>query len=156
MRLRLPKDRLALAFWAVIAGLFVSTAVFAWQAVESQEVKGSLEGGFSALPVEFEAGTGDEVGVATQYVNEGDREVTLEGAELILPSDNVELVDIVARPSETSDPVELEGFDVAPGEEVGIVVRLRVTGESGPAGFDGLRLHYHAGGRAGQTVDRAG
>ena len=134
----------------------MSTAVFAWQAVESQEVKGSLKGGFSALPVEVEAGAGEEVGVATEYVNEGDQEVTLEGAELILPTENVELVDILARPPAGSAPVELEGVDVKPGEAVGIVVLVRVTGEGGPAGFEGLRLHYHAGGRAGQTVDRAG
>ena len=73
MPLRMPKDRLALAFWALIVGLFLSTAVFAWQAVESQEVKGSLTGGFSALPVELEAGAGEQQGVATEYVNEGDQ-----------------------------------------------------------------------------------
>jgi hypothetical protein len=156
MPFRTPKDRLALAFWALIVGLFVSTAVFAWQAVESQEVKGSLKGGFSALPVELDAGAGEEQGIATEYVNEGDQEVTLEGAELILPSENLELVDILARPPAGSEPVELEGVDVAPGEAVGIVVLVRVTEEGGPAGFEGLRLHYHAGGRAGQTVDRAG
>jgi hypothetical protein len=155
VRSRLPQDWLARGFYAVIVGLFVSTAVFAWQAVESQEVKGSLQGGFDELPVVIEATAGEEVGAAAPYVNEGDREVTLEGAELIGASDNVEVVSIEARSPGGGEPGDLEGIDVAPGDSVEVVVTLRALA-AGSAGFDGIRLHYHAGGRAGQTVDRAG
>ena len=155
MRPRFPQDWLARGFYAVIAGLFVSTAIFAWQAVESQEVKGSLQGGFADLPLVLNAAAGDEVGAGAPYVNEGDREVTLEGAELIGATENVEVVSIDARAPGTGEPDELEGLDVAPGESVEVIVRLRVLA-AGRAGFDGIRLHYHAGGRAGQTVNRAG
>lgn len=138
-------DRLFVGFLAATAAI---VAVLGWQAVESQEVKGALEGSFGG--VAFEPIGEGLAGAGAPYVNEGDRTVTLEGAELIEPTANVELVEITAREPGTVEPQELEGYAVSPGETVEIVVVYRVTAP-GPAGFEDVRLHYRAGGRAGQT-----
>ena len=137
-------DRLFLGF---VASLLVVTAVLAWQAVESQEVKSALQGGFEQ-PVQLDPGEEGPVGAAAPYRNTGDRTLTLEGAELIEP-ENVELVDVAV--SESSRSVELEGYELAPGREAGIVALVRVEEPGEPAGFEGLRVHYRASGRAGET-----
>jgi len=72
-------DRLFLGF---VASLLVVTAVLAWQAVESQEVKSALQGGFEQ-PVQLDPAEESPVGAAAPYRNTGDRTLTLEGAELI-------------------------------------------------------------------------
>jgi hypothetical protein len=150
VRLSLPDDRFARAFWGMIAATFVLTAIFAWQAVESQEVKGSLKGGF-AQPVLFESGPGDVTGIATRYVNAGDQTVTLESIGLVEPL-GVELVGFgLGNPGAISLLTELEGYAVPPGEAVDLWVEVETTA-SGTVGFEGLRVHYRAGGRAGETV----
>jgi hypothetical protein len=150
VRAKLPDDRFARAFWGMIAGTFILTAIFAWQAVESQEVKGSLKGGF-AQPVTFESGPGDVTGVATHYVNTGDQTVELESVGLVEPV-GVELVGVgLGNPAATPLLAEVDGYAVAPGEAVDLWVEVETTG-SGTVGFEGLRVHYRAGGRAGQTV----
>jgi hypothetical protein len=136
-------------------GFLISTAVvvaiLGWQAVESQEVKGSLKGGLEA-PVDIPAEAGEKLGVAARWVNEGDRTLTLEGAELVGPTAAVELLDIVvARRPGNPETVKLDGFQVRPGDAVVIVALIRAT-SAGKVGFDNLRLHYRAGGRAGQTA----
>jgi hypothetical protein len=141
-------DRLFLGFLASMAAV---TAILGWQAIESQEVKTALQGGLEQ-PALLEADPGQPTGVAAPYVNAGDRTLTLEGAELIEPTENVELLEIVAREPGASEPHELEGFQVAPNQTVQIDALVRVTGAAGiPAGFEGLRVHYRAGGRAGQA-----
>jgi hypothetical protein len=137
-------DRLFLGF---LASMLVVTAILAWQAVESQEVKSALRGGFEQ-PVELDPLEGGTVGAGAGYLNAGDRTLTLEGAELIEP-ENVELIDVAV--SEASGAVELEGFELAPGQEADLVARVQVKEPGGPAGFEGLRVHYRAGGRAGQA-----
>jgi hypothetical protein len=149
VRLLDPSDRLDRLFVGFLAGMAVVVGILAWQAIESQEVKGSLKGGFGHVSVDpLGEGPG---GFAAQYVNEGDRTLTLEGAELIEPTGNVEVLEIVAREPGALEPEELEGFEVAPGEAVEIVALLRIS-DAGAASFEGLRLHYRAGGRAGQTA----
>jgi hypothetical protein len=138
-------DRLFLGF---LASIGVVTATLGWQAIESQEVKSALRGGFG--PVMFEPLGEEDAGGGAPYVNAGDRALTLESVELIEPTENLELIDVGARPPGAPDAEELEGYEVAPGTEVEIVARFRVTG-SGRAGFEGMRVHYRAGGRAGQT-----
>ncbi len=145
MALRLPRDRFAQAFWALIAVTFVLTAILGWQAIESQEVKGSLRGGLDA-PVEVAGGRST---VTASYVNDGDRAVTLESAALVEP-DAVEVVDWRAGAAGDGARAEVEGYQVAPGEIVEITALVRST--AAEAGFSGFRLHYHAGGRAGQTA----
>jgi hypothetical protein len=148
VRAKLPDDRFARAFWGMIASTFVLTAIFAWQAVESQEVKGSLKGGLEQ-PVRFESSPGDVTGVATRYVNTGDQTVTLESVGLVAPV-GVELVGFgLGNPSAT--PPLAPEYAVPPGEAVNLWVEVETTG-SGAVGFSGLRIHYRAGGRAGQTV----
>ena len=127
--------------------MLVVTAILAWQAVESQEVKSALQGGFEQ-PVELDPLEEGTVGAGAGYLNAGDRTLTLEGAELIEP-ENVELIDVAV--SEASGTVELEGFELAPGQEADLVARVRVMEPGGLAGFEGLRVHYRAGGRAGQA-----
>jgi hypothetical protein len=138
-------DRLFLGF---LASIGVATAILGWQAIESQEVKSALQGRFG--PVMFEPLGGGDAGGGAPYVNTGDRTLTLESVELIEPTENLELIDAGARPPGALDAEELEGYEVAPGTEIEIVARFRVTGP-GQAGFEGLRVHYRAGGRAGQT-----
>jgi hypothetical protein len=137
-------DRLFLGF---LASMLVVTAVLGWQAVESQEVKSALHGGFEQ-PVELDPLEEGTVGAGAAYVNAGDRTLTLEGAELI-EAENVELIDVAV--SEPSGAVELEGFQLAAGQEADLVARVRVKEPGVPAGFEGLRVHYRAGGRAGET-----
>jgi hypothetical protein len=142
-------DRLFLGFLAATA---VVVAILGWQAVESQEVKGALTGGF-VEPVELRADVGEQVTLKTQYVNESDRTLTLEGAELIEPTPNLRLLESAV---EAGPPrgvvVQLEGEKLAPRVSKVIRVRVEVTAPGGSAGFDDLRLHYRAGGRAGQTA----
>jgi hypothetical protein len=139
-------DRLFVGF---LASMAVVTGILGWQALESQEVKSALQGGFEG-PVSFEPLREGEGGGGALYVNAGDRTLTLEGAELIEPTENFELIEVAAREPGALEPQELEDFELAPGAEVEIVTLFRVTGP-GEAGFEGVRVYYRAGGRAGQT-----
>jgi hypothetical protein len=145
-------DRLFVGF---LASMAVVTAILGWQAVESQEVKSALQGGLEhpvRLDGRLEEPTAVRAGVAVPYVNTGDRALTLEGAGLIEPTDNLHLIEVLAREPGASEPEAIEGFDVEPGSEVELIALVQVTGPAGePAGFEGLRVHYHAGGRAGQA-----
>jgi hypothetical protein len=142
-----PRDRLGWIFAGFVAANAILIAVLAWQAVESQEVKGSLEGGF-AQEVEIVQEGGDPVPALAEYVNRGDRTVTLEGAGLIEP-ENLEVVEWTAGAPGSEERSAVEGYEVAPGEAVEVGVLVTATGA--PATFADFRLQYRAGGRAGQT-----
>jgi hypothetical protein len=151
----LPKDRLGRLFAAFVTVNAVLIAVLGWQAVESQEVKGSLEGGFEAPvvftePADRVVGVGDSLAASTTYRNSGDRTLTLEGAELIGATPNVELESVtVLERGELPDPFPLEGYEIAPGDSAEVWVEVEFTEVGEVAGFDGLRVHYRSGGRSG-------
>jgi hypothetical protein len=46
----------------------------------------------------------------------------------------------------------LAELEVGPGQAVSVIVGVEITEEGDALGFDGIRVHYHAGGRAGETV----
>jgi len=145
--LLVPRDRLGRVFAGFVAANAVLIAVLGWQAVESQEVKGSLKGGFPE-PVEVTEEGDDPVSAVARYVNRGDRTLNLEEAGLIEPT-NVEVVEWTASAPDSDEVGLFEGYEVAPGEAVQIGVLVTTTGA--PASFDNFRLQYRAGGRAGQT-----
>lgn len=122
-------------FLAVLVPTFVMTGVFGWQAVESQEVKRALVGRLAPD------------GASALLANRGDQTLTLEGVGLI-DAPGVELVGAVARPAGAVEESELDGFAVAPGAGVELLLGL----EPGDGVIGGLRVHYRAGGRAGETV----
>jgi len=142
----LSNDRLGRLFVGFVVVNAIVVAVFAWQAVESQEVKGSLKGGFASA-VELPGPSGEAVDMSASYVNTGTRTLTLEASELIEPHE-VDVVDWSAsQPGGAATPIE--GYEVPPGKAVQITATVEATGPE--AGFTDLRLQYRAGGRAGQT-----
>jgi len=149
------KDRLGHAFAAFVAVNGAVIGLFGWQAIESQEVKEALEGGFEAPvvftePADLEVGVGDSRAAAAMYRNSGDRTLTLEAAELIGATTNVKLVGVtVLERGEFPDPFPLAGYEVAPGESAEVWVSVEVACIGEVAGFDGLRLRYRAGVRSG-------
>jgi hypothetical protein len=143
----LSNDRLGRLFAGFVVINLVVIAVFGWQAVESQEVKGSLKGGL-ASPVELPGPSGQAVDVSASYVNTGTRALTLEATELIEPHE-VEVVDWSASSPGGGGATSIEGYEVPPGKTVQIRAVVEATGPT--AGFTDLRLQYRAGGRAGQT-----
>lgn len=151
MKRWLPKDRLGRAFAGFVAVDAVVIGLLGWQAVESQEVKGSLKalGSFPTGPRLVAEGESTGAGIA--YLNEGDRALTLEAAELIEPTDELEGVEIVAiEPGLLFEPLTLEGYEVRPGESVELVALVPVVQGQEPP-FEGFRVHYRAGGRSGLT-----
>ncbi len=147
--LRFLRFGLRRPYLALIVPTLVVTGLFGWQAVESQEVKNALTGGFEVEPW-FVTGDGGRAAVVTQFENRGDTTLTLESAGLIEPR-GVDLIGIRARTAEEPGFRELEGVEVPPGAFVRIEVSFRPT-RAGRVGFGGIRLHYEAGGRAGQAV----
>jgi hypothetical protein len=160
----LLRTRPSLVLAALLAPAVIVTALFGWQAVESQQVKNSLQGGLDGGTLSVQGDVGSVVAFGTTFVNEGDMSLTLESVGLITPTDGIELEEARAGASEPgatfagvdgipSDAPELEGFEVAPGEAVGIVVGVAISEEGDSLGFDGLRIHFRAGGRAGEKID---
>ncbi|MFN8187106.1 MAG: hypothetical protein U0R69_08500 [Gaiellales bacterium] len=160
----LLRARPSLALAAVLVPTVVVTALFAWQAVETQYAKNSLQGGLDGGTLAIQGDVGSVVAFGTTFVNEGDMTLTLESVGLITPTDGIELAEARAGGSEPGatfvsadgvppETAELEGSEVAPGEAVGVVVGVTISQEGDSLGFDGLRIHFRAGGRAGETVD---
>jgi hypothetical protein len=151
VRRRLPKDRLGRLFAAFVAVNAVIIAILGWQAVESQEVKGSLQGG---EPVRFEPpleGLFAPARIVAEYVNAGDRILTLEGAELLDAPEGLELVDVGARKRGAGTLRDLEGFEIAPAVRVEVVALVDVAAPQIEAAIPGIRVHYRSGGRSGLT-----
>ncbi len=154
----------ALFLGLVVVPSAVMTAVFGWQAVESQEVKNALRGGLDDGSLVVQGDVGTVVAFGTPFVNEGDTAITLEDVGLIVPADAIELSDVRAAVSDepvapfvSGDGVppganEFEELEVGPGQAVSVIVGVEITGEGDALGFEGIRVHYHAGGRAGETV----
>jgi hypothetical protein len=154
----------ALFLAVVVVPSAVMTAVFGWQAVESQEVKNALRGGLDDGSLVVQGDVGTVVAFGTPFVNEGDTAITLEDVGLIVPDEGIELSDVraavtdePATPFVSEDGVpagaaELEETEVGPGQAVSVIVGVEITEEGDALGFDGIRVHYHAGGRAGETV----
>lgn len=150
----------------VLAPALVVTALFGWQAVESQQVKNALTGGLDGGSLLVQGDVGTVVSYGTPMVNEGDARITLDDVGLLLPDDGIRLVDAwalaaeqgVAPVVEAAGPpagaLPLEGFALDPGQVAVVFVGVEVGREGDALGFDGLRVHYHAGGRAGETVAR--
>lgn len=160
----LLRRRTGLVFAALAAPAAIVTAVLGWQAIESQQVKTSLEGGLDGGTLVARGEVGSVVAFGTAFVNTGDATVTLDDVGLIAPTDGIELAAARAAPADPGFVVasgqgiptgthELEGFDVAPGEAVGVIVGIKIGREGDSLGFDGLRIHFHSGGRAGEAVD---
>jgi hypothetical protein len=161
----LLRTRPSLVLAAILVPSLALTALFGWQAVESQQVKNSLQGGLDGGSLTVQGSVGAVVAFGAAFVNEGDTMLTLESVGLITPTDGIELAAAGAAPSDPgtrfstdqgvpSEAAELEGFEVAPGEAVSVIVGVQIGEEGDALGFDGLRVHFHAGGRAGEAIDR--
>jgi hypothetical protein len=150
------RDRLGRVFAGFVVANAVLIGVLGWQAVESQEVKGSLQGGLDGGTISHQQ---EDVGQAfpvsiPAYYNRGDRAITMEALELIEPTPGGEVVGVRGNSfvGDTDDD-SFEGLEIRPGERLLLEIDVVLTQAGEPLGWRGLRVQYRAGGRAGQTVD---